>query len=146
MRHRARRRINSEVNLTPLIDIMTSLLAIFMLTAPMMTSGISLSLPKGDGSAMSQKQDILDISINENGAFFLGKNEVSAGLLIPKVKALYKENPSIQIMISGDEAAPYGKIIELMSLLKVNGFEQVGLKTDLIPISEGMFIQKHTRK
>jgi len=131
MRHRRHRNaIKSEVNLTPLIDVMTSLLAIFMITAPLLTTGIPLNLPKGDGKAIESPEKTLDISIDKKGKIFVGTQEVKMDTLTKKVTAIVKENPKIQMMISGDSEASYGRVIEVMALLRTAGFTQVGLKTD----------------
>ncbi len=130
VRSRRRSKINSEVNLTPLIDVMTSLLAIFMITAPLMTSGIPLNLPKGDGRQIEGEDKTLDISVDKKGKVYIGKEEISLTDIVQKVTAIYTENPQIQMIISGDKEADYGQVIEVMALLRSAGFTQVGLKTD----------------
>ena len=132
MRHRRRHsgKIKAEVNLTPLIDIMTSLLAIFMITAPLLTSGIPLNLPKGDGKNIDSNEKTLDIGVNEKGQIFVAEQQVNMDGLIKKVTAIVSENPKIQMMISGDKDAHYGTVIEVMAALRQAGFTQVGLKTD----------------
>ena len=128
-RHHASK-IKAEVNLTPLIDVMTSLLAIFMITAPLLTTGIPLNLPKGDGKSIDSNEKTLDIGIDQSGKIFVGEQEVSMNTLIQKVTAIVAENPRIQMMISGDKKANYGTVIEVMAALRQAGFTQVGLKTD----------------
>ena len=130
MRKRRTNQIKAEVNLTPLIDIMTSLLAIFMITAPLMTTGIPLNLPKGDGKTISSPEKTLDISIDAKGNIFIAEQKIKQGELIKKITAIVAENPKIQMMISGDRKADYGNVIEVMALLRSAGFTQVGLKTD----------------
>ena len=125
-----RNKVKAEVNLTPLIDIMTSLLAIFMITAPLMTSGIQLNLPKGDGHQIEGKEKTLDISVDAAGKTYVGTNEVALNKLVDKVTAIVSENPKIQMVISGDKKSSYGAVIEVMALLRAAGFTQVGLKTD----------------
>ncbi len=128
---RARRnKIRSEVNLTPLIDVMTSLLAIFMITAPLLTSGIPLNLPKGDGKQLEGQDKTLDISVDSKGVIYVGTQQVTMSDLVPKIRAIVSENPSISIVISGDKEASYGRVIEVMALLRSAGYTQVGLKTD----------------
>lgn len=134
--HRRNRRIRSEINLTPLIDVMTSLLAIFMITAPMLTTGIPLNLPKGDGKQVQEDEKTLDIAINEKGEIFLGKNQVAYGDFLSKVKAIVGENPKIRMMISADKKAEYGLVVEVMALLRSAGYTQVGLRTDTAKIKE----------
>jgi len=123
-------KIKAEVNLTPLIDVMTSLLAIFMITAPLLTSGIPLNLPKGDGKNIDSDEKTLDIGINEKGQIFVAEQQVNMDNLLKKVHAITAENPKIQMMISGDKDAHYGTVIEVMAALRQAGFTQVGLKTD----------------
>ena len=130
IRKRRTNQIKAEVNLTPLIDIMTSLLAIFMITAPLMTTGIPLNLPKGDGKAISSPEKTLDISIDAKGNIFVGEQKIKQKDLVKKITAIVEENPKIQMMISGDRKADYGNVIEVMALLRSAGFTQVGLKTD----------------
>ena len=128
---RARRnKIRSEVNLTPLIDVMTSLLAIFMITAPLLTSGIPLNLPKGDGKQLEGQDKTLDISVDSKGVIYIGTQQVTMSDLVPKIRAIVSENPSISMVISGDKDASYGRAIEVMALLRSAGYTQVGLKTD----------------
>lgn len=127
---RRRNNIKSEVNLTPLIDVMMSLLAIFMITAPLLTSGIPLDLPKGDGRTMDSPEKTLDISVDKNGKIYVANQPVKLENLTKKISALVSENPKIQMVISGDRKADYGRVIEVMALLRAAGFNQVGLKTD----------------
>lgn len=130
---RVRRRhtsVKSEVNLTPLIDVMMSLLAIFMITAPLLTTGIPLDLPKGDGKAVDSPEKTLDISVDKKGKIYVANQEIKLEKLTDKITALVAENPKIQMMISGDTKADYGRVIEVMVLLRASGFTQVGLKTD----------------
>ncbi len=129
-RQRRKKNLRADVNLTPLIDVMTSLLAIFMITAPLLTNGIPLTLPKGDGKSIEGPDKTLDIGVTENGSIYLGTQEIKADELLPKVQAIIAENPKIQVMISGDKNASYGTVIEVMALLRSAGYTQVGLKTD----------------
>ena len=134
-KHRANQ-IKAEVNLTPLIDVMTSLLAIFMITAPLMTTGIPLNLPKGDGKTISSPEKTLDISVDAKGNVFVGEQKIKQRDLLKKITAIVQENPKIQMMISGDKNANYGSVIEVMALLRAAGFTQVGLKTDAAVMKE----------
>ena len=129
-RVKRRNTVKSEVNLTPLIDVMTSLLAIFMITAPLLTSGIPLNLPKGDGKQIEGQEKTLDIGVDPKGTVFIGTQRVALKDIVPKVKAIVSENPKIQMVISGDRDSSYGQVIEVMALLRTAGFTQVGLKTD----------------
>ena len=83
-----KKRVKSEVNLTPLIDVMTSLLAIFIITAPLLTTGIPLNLPRGDGRQVQGDDKTLDLGINEKGEIFIGENKVDISDLLPKLQAI----------------------------------------------------------
>ena len=127
---RHKKRIKAEVNLTPLIDVMTTLLAIFMITAPALTTGIPLTLPRGDGRSLEGQEKVLDIGVDAKGTIFVGAEPVALQDLPKKVQAIVTANPQIQMVISGDKGAPYGQVIEVMALLRAAGYTQVGLKTD----------------
>lgn len=129
-RFRRKSRVHSDVNLTPLIDVMMSLLAIFMITAPLLTTGIPLDLPRGDGKQIQGEDKTLDIGVNKKGEVFIGSYKVTMDALLKKVKAVVVENPDIKMMISADTDVPYGRVIEVMALLRAAGYTQVGLKTD----------------
>ncbi len=123
----------SEINVTPFVDVMLVLLVIFMVTAPMMTTGISLDLPRGDGQTMEESDRAVDISIDARSKIYLGDEVVPPETLVSRLKAMQKTNPDLKIVISGDRAASYGQVIELMSLLRLAGISKVGLKTrDLV--------------
>ena len=122
--------IRSEINITPLIDVMTVLMAVFMITAPMMTSGVNVDLPNTGKSTLSDNSTSLDIAVLKNGNILLNAKKIkSFKSLISKINSIRKENPNISIVISGDKNVKYGKIIELMGQLKDAGYQKVGLKT-----------------
>ena len=129
----------SEINVTPMVDVMLVLLVIFMVTGPMMTTGVSLDLPRGDGQAMEESDRAVDISIDAKSKIYMGDKVVRPETLVNRLKAMQKSNPDLKIVISGDRAASYGQVIELMSLLRLAGISKVGLKTgdlvDTTPLS-----------
>ena len=118
-----------EINVTPMIDLMSLLLICVMATAPMMTTGISLELPKGDGKAMADAGKSVDINVDGFGKIYLGEQIVRPKDLVKKLKAMLKINPSLQVTVGGDKNASYGQVIELMSYLRTAGIVRVGLKT-----------------
>lgn len=128
-RTRKRSSINT-INMTPMVDVMMVLLIIFMITAPLLTTGINLDLPKVGGKALAGSDKALDITVNKSGRIFLGKDEVSLPNLVVRLKAMLSTNPQLQIIISGDEASSYGAIMAVMAELKNSGFSKVGLKTE----------------
>lgn len=119
----------SEINVTPMVDVMLVLLVIFMVTAPMLTTGISLDLPKGDGQAIEDSDRAVDISVDARSDIYLAGEKVKPDALVKRLKAMQRSNPALKIIISGDKAASYGQVIELMSLLRLAGISKVGLKT-----------------
>lgn len=136
----------SEINVTPFVDVMLVLLVIFMVTAPMMTTGISLDLPRGDGQTMEESDRAVDISIDARSKIYLGDEVVQPETLVDRLKAMQKSNPDLKIVISGDRATSYGQVIELMSLLRLAGISKVGLKTGDLVDTEPLTKKKTPKK
>ena len=113
-------RRNADINITNLMDVMMVLLVVFMVAAPLMTSGIALNLPKVGGKALEGKETSINVSVDKDGYYYIGESEISA-------------NPELSVTISGDTSTEYGRVIGLMALLKEAGFEKVGLKTEPQP-------------
>ncbi len=132
-RIRRPKRRNAEINITNLMDVMMVLLVVFMVAAPLMTSGIALNLPKVGGQNLTGKETSLNISVNSEGAYYIGKDEIATDKIVAKVLAVRNANPEISIVISGDTDAQYGRVIGLMAMLKNAGFDKVGLKTEPDP-------------
>ena len=130
--HREYRR-NADINITNLMDVMMVLLVVFMVAAPLMTSGIALDLPKVGGRAMEGKDTSVNISVDKEGYYYIGKTEVPADKIVDKLQAIRNENSALTVTISGDAGAEYGRVIGLMAILKEAGFEKVGLKTEPKP-------------
>jgi len=130
------RRAHSDINMTPMIDVMLVLLIIFMVAAPLMTSGISLDLPKVGGKNMTGNDTSLNISVDKDGYFYIGKEEIPASDIVKKLVAIRNTNKDLTVTISGDTSAEYGRIIGLMAMLKDAGFEKVGLKTEAKPLKK----------
>ena len=122
-RSRRPRRRNAEINITNLMDVMMVLLVVFMVAAPLMTSGIALNLPKVGGQNLTGKETSLNISVDSDGFYYI----------VAKVMAVRSANPDISVVISGDTDAQYGRVIGLMAMLKNAGFDKVGLKTEPDP-------------
>ena len=128
-------RRNANINITNLMDIMMVLLVVFMVAAPLMTSGIALNLPKVGGKVFEGKETSINISVDKEGYYYIGKTEVPADKIVAKVNAIKGENNEATITISGDTESAYGRVINLMALLKEAGFEKVGLKTEPRPLN-----------
>lgn len=122
---------NSLIVMTPMIDVMTVLLAVFVVTAPMLTSGIDLDLPKAGHSAMSGDDHAIQIGVDTSGRYFVGKEQRSKKEIVERLVAMRGENPKLTIMINGDKNANYGAVMSMMGALKDAGFQKVGLRTKL---------------
>lgn len=133
---RRQSRRNANVNITNLMDVMMVLLVVFMVAAPLMTSGIALDLPKVGGKSLEGKETSINISVDKDGYYYIGKTEIPADKIVAKVKAIRGENNEASVTISGDTASEYGRVINLMAMLKEAGFEKVGLKTEARPFTK----------
>lgn len=132
-RQSVRYRRNADVNITNLMDVMMVLLVVFMVAAPLMTSGIALDLPKVGGKAMEGEDTSINISVDKDGYYYIGETEIPADKIVDKLNALREANKDLSVTISGDTGAEYGRVIGLMAILKEAGFEKVGLKTEPKP-------------
>lgn len=131
----ARRKPMSEINVVPYIDVMLVLLVIFMVTAPLMTQGIKVELPAANSEAIevSDPNDFLVVSIDGDGRYFLNIGEkekaISLETLAEQVERIVSAQPSIKVLIEGDQAVTYGYVMSAMDHLKNAGIEDVGLVT-----------------
>ena len=132
-RQSVRYRRNSDVNITNLMDVMMVLLVVFMVAAPLMTSGIALDLPKVGGKAMEGEETSINISVDKEGYYYIGKTEIPADEIVGKLNAMREANKELTVTISGDTGAEFGRVIGLMAILKEAGFDKVGLKTEPRP-------------
>lgn len=131
MTRRRNRNTDASISLTPMIDIMTVLLAVFMVTTPMMTTGIDLDLPRAGNSVLSGNDHAIQISVDAAGKYYVGETELSRDDAVRRVIAMRGENPQLTIMINGDASADYGAVMSIMGQLKDAGFQRVGLRTQI---------------
>ena len=129
-------RRNADINMTNLMDVMMVLLVVFMVAAPLMTSGIALDLPKVGGKALKGEETSISVSVDKDGYYYIGKSEIPQDQIVDKIKAIRDANNEVSITISGDTNAQYGRVIGLMALLKEAGFDKVGLKTESKPLTK----------
>ena len=125
------KRTMSEINVTPFVDVMLVLLIIFMVTAPLLTSGIKINLPESSSVLKNEKKDPVTVSINSKGEIFIQKKKFSKNQLIKKLSLLKKNNQNLKIYIKGDKKLDYGKVMDLMNLINKSGFKKVALVTRL---------------
>jgi TolR protein len=130
MKIRRRRTVMSEINVTPLVDVMLVLLIIFMVTAPMLKQGIDIELPKAKGKQLKSEERI-NVTIKKNGDIYLNNKKVTLSKLIRKLRAISKLNPNVYL--KADRNVPYGEVVRVMAEIKDAGIEKVGLITE--PIS-----------
>jgi len=126
------RKLLSEINVTPFVDVMLVLLIIFMVTAPLLTEGIRLELPKAEGKALDDDpgQRVI-VSIQKDGSLFIGKNEFTEqSEFFTKVKAIYENRPDKDIYIRADKEVPYGVVIGIISEIQRIGITHVGMITE----------------
>ena len=128
-----RYRLKAEINITNLMDVMMVLLVVFMVAAPLMTSGIALDLPKVGGKSLEGEETSINISVDKDGYYYIGKTEIPADKVVDKLNAIKGQNSTLSVTISGDTGAEYGRVIGLMAILKEAGFDKVGLKTEPRP-------------
>ncbi|MBF0566164.1 MAG: protein TolR [Nitrospirae bacterium] len=124
---RSSRSALSEINVTPLVDVMLVLLIIFMVTAPMMKQGLDIDLPKTKGSSMPN-QDRFTITIKKDGDIYLNKEKMSQQELVKKLKAISNVNPDVYL--EADKSVSYGKVAEIMAEVKAAGIEKLGMVTE----------------
>ena len=122
---------DANMSLTPMIDIMTTLLAVFMVTTPMMTTGIDVELPRAGTSAMTGNDHAIQISIDARGNYYLLNQKLPRDEIVKRAIAMRGENPNLAITLSGDTHADYGAVMLMMGKLKDVGFQRVGLRTQM---------------
>ena len=119
----------SEINVTPFVDVMLVLLIIFMVTAPLLTVGIPVDLPKVKANALTDQKDPLEVTVKLDGGVFLGESEVEVENIIPRLNAITDQNTETRIYLRGDRVVAYGRIMEIMSIINSAGYTKVALVT-----------------
>ncbi len=127
---RARYKPMSEINVTPMVDVMLVLLVIFMVAAPLLTVGVPVDLPQTRAPAITEPKEPLVITINAEGKLFLQNSPASDDELVPRLQAITKNNPQADIYVRGDRAINYGRIMEVMGMVSAAGFSKVSLITE----------------
>ena len=130
-RRRRRSRPMSEINVTPFVDVMLVLLIVFMVTAPLLTVGVPVDLPKTRAQALGQDREPLAVTIRNNGQIYLQNTPVAEDDLVPKLTAISNNGYDQRIFVRGDRQVDYGRVMEVMGLLSAAGFTHIGLVTDV---------------
>lgn len=124
-----RKRLVSEINVTPLVDVMLVLLIIFMVTAPMMTQGLDVDLPETTAKSLAQKEEPQVITINKDSEISLNSTPISKGMVFQELDKMPKEMKDQPIYLKADKNVPYGIVVTLMADIKAAGFDKLGMIT-----------------
>jgi biopolymer transport protein TolR len=130
-RQRRKFRLMAEINVTPMVDVMLVLLIIFMVTAPLLTVGIPVNLPQTKAEPLSNPDEPIVVTITDKGAVYLQETTIADDALIPRLQAITDNKPDTKIFVRGDKKIDYGRVMEVMGLIKSAGFTQVALVVDL---------------
>ncbi|WP_407527529.1 protein TolR [Methylobacterium oryzisoli] len=117
----------SEINVTPMVDVMLVLLIIFMVAAPLMTVGVPVQLPKTAAAKTSENKKPVVVSVDKDGHAFLAKEALPPEGALARLKAVAAEDPGQTVLVRGDKDVPYGKVMEVMGLVGQAGFAKVSL-------------------
>jgi biopolymer transport protein TolR len=133
-RHRRRRGVMSEINVTPMVDVMLVLLIIFMVSAPLLTVGVPIDLPQSQAKSLDQDREPLSISLNAQGKIFLQNTEMGVDELVAKLKAISEARGGgfdERIYVKGDRKVDYGTVMKVMGRISGAGFHRVALVTEV---------------
>jgi biopolymer transport protein TolR len=130
---RGRRAVMSEINVTPMVDVMLVLLIIFMVSAPLLTVGVPIDLPQTQAKGLDQEKEPLALSVNDKGQVFLQNSEIPLEELVPKLKAVTEARGGLdeRIFVRGDRKVDYGTVMRVMGRLSAAGFRRVALVTEI---------------
>lgn len=129
-RRGARKARLSEINVTPFVDVMLVLLIVFMVTAPLLTVGVPVELPRTDAKQLESETDPLSITIRQDGTIYLQETTVTREELVSKMRAISREGYDRRVFIRADATADYGLVADVMARLSSSGFRNLGLVTD----------------
>jgi biopolymer transport protein TolR len=120
----------SEINMTPLIDVMLVLLVIFMITAPLMTTSLKLDLPKAEGAKPSDAPLFVAVAIDAQGRLFVGDEAVTAEQLLQRARDAAARDTQTEVQLRADTSVPYGRVAEVIGLVQQAGLSRIGFVTD----------------
>jgi len=126
-----KRRIISDINITPFVDVLLVLLIIFMVAAPMMTSSVNIDLPEGAVNPLNEKVQPISISVKDDGSIFLQEEQIKISALPSKLLSLSNNNLTTKIHVRADKKLDYGRVMEVVKTVSTTGFNQVVLVTEL---------------
>ncbi|MCC8418625.1 MAG: protein TolR [Rickettsia endosymbiont of Glossina mortisans submortisans] len=128
---KSKRAVVSEINVTPLVDVMLVLLIIFMITSPMLVSGVNVDLPETNSSPISGQDEPLVVTINNKGEIFLLETPIERTYLTDKLANITKEKKDARIFVRGDRNVSYGQVVEIVAEIHAGGFSCVALISNI---------------
>ena len=134
----------SDINVTPFVDVMLVLLIIFMVTAPMMSQGVSVSLPEAVSQPLPSESDHLIITINKDNQIFINDFQVTLDFLQEKLSKIIENRQNRDVYLRADKSIPYGMVVRVMSEIKAAGVEKLGMVTE--PISSNVIDRKSGKR
>lgn len=120
----------SEINVTPLVDVMLVLLIVFMISAPLMQQGVQVDLPKASGQTLDEQQEPVILVVGKNRMLTINKNDIPFEQLHAKLQAIYENKSAKDIFIQADQSVNYGYVAQVMAEVKKSGITKIGLVTD----------------
>jgi biopolymer transport protein ExbD/biopolymer transport protein TolR len=123
----------SDINMTPLIDVMLVLLVIFIITAPLMTSSLKLDLPKAEGAAPGSPPAFVALAVDAQGQLFFDEEKLAPEQLLERVRAAAARDPATEVQLRADRAVPYGRVAEVIGLVQAAGLSRIGFVTEVAP-------------
>jgi biopolymer transport protein TolR len=124
---RSRTTLMTDINVTPMVDVMLVLLVIFMVTAPLLTVGVNVDLPETRAPAISGQDEPLAVSVDRAGQIFIQDTAVDIDALAPRIRAISGNNPDVRIFVRGDRAIDYGRVMAVMGAIHSAGFNKIAL-------------------
>ena len=121
----------SEINVTPFVDVMLVLLIVFMVTAPLLTVGVPVDLPKTNAPPLATDKEPLYVSVKPDGSVWLQETQVDLPTLAPKLIAITGANPEARILVRGDRSNTYGRMVEVLGTISAAGFHKIGLAAEM---------------
>ena len=121
----------SQINVTPFVDVMLVLLIVFMITAPLLTVGVTVDLPKTKAAQLNSKGDPVVVSIKQNGDLYIQERLIDTLKLLPRLNAISSGNKNLRIYVRGDKNVPYGIVLDTIAKIKSSGFKKVALVAKL---------------
>jgi biopolymer transport protein TolR len=123
----------SDINMTPLIDVMLVLLVIFMISAPLMTSSLKLDLPRAEGAQPNDAPQFISVALDPQGQLFVGDELLDPTAFAARVLDAARKNPKTEVQLRADKAVPYGRVAEVIGVVQKAGLSRIGFVTDPVP-------------